>query len=193
MASRWQPGARDLSALAPELDRQASGAWVQRISQPAPSVLIFHLYGAGRQMRLVIDTAPGRLAFGLLPDRARSPANPPEPPAFCMMLRKYLEGRRLQRAEAVPGDRIVLLFFGEQGAAGGGKDRPSSAHAMLSVELTGRTANAVLVVQGTVAGWIRQPGPGRGLALREPYTLPPPSTAPAQAPLSSAQARPASL
>lgn len=144
-------------------------------------------------MRLVIDTAPGRLAFGLLPDRARSPANPPEPPAFCMMLRKYLEGRRLQRAEAVPGDRIVLLFFGEQGAAGGGKDRPSGAPAMLSVELTGRTANAVLVVQGTVVGWIRQPGPGRGLALREPYTLPPPSAAPAQPPLSSAQARPASL
>lgn len=152
--------ARALQHLAEELHRRAAGAWVQRIYQPAPTVLVFHLHGAGARHVLVVDTAPARLAFGFLPER--TPANPAQPPAFCMLLRKHLEGTRLAAAESVPEDRIVLLRFQRAGA-------PT---AMLAVELTGRTANAILVVDGKTAGWLRTPGQGRALSLNAPYSLP---------------------
>ena len=153
--------AADLRYLSEALHRRAAGAWVQRIYQPAPTVLVFHLYGPGSPHVLVVDVAPARLALGLLPDR--TPANPPEPPAFCMLLRKHLEGARLTGVEAVPGDRVVLLHFGRTG----------SPAAMLAVELTGRTANVVLVLDGVTAGWLRTPGQGRGLAIGAPYSPPP--------------------
>ncbi|WP_324667643.1 Rqc2 family fibronectin-binding protein [Geochorda subterranea] len=154
-----------LAQLAQAIASSLAGAWVQRIYQPEASVLVFHLYGPGGERVLVADTTPGRLALGVV--SGARPPNPLQPPAFCMLLRKHLEGSRLTGASAVPGDRVVLLRF----------RRASEPQAILALEMTGRTANVVLVVDGKVAGWLRAPGPQRALALHRPYAPPPPPPA----------------
>lgn len=163
--------AQRLARLADAIASSLAGAWVQRIYQPEATVLVFHLYGPGGERVLVADTTPGRLALGLV--TGSRPPNPLQPPTFCMLLRKHLEGSRLAGASAVPGDRVVLLHF----------RRGSEPEAVLALEMTGRTANAVLVVDGKVAGWLRTPGPQRALALHQPYAPPPgPPASPGESP-----------
>ena len=176
-----QPDADLLARLAQELETRLAGAWVQRIYQPAPAVLVLHLYGPSGAAALVADLTPGRLALGLLPDKG--PPNPVRPPAFCMLLRKHLEGSRLQGAAPLPGDRVVRLRF----------RRAQGPQPELVLELTGRTANALLLLDGRVAGWLRAPGPGRGLALQQPYAPPPAPAGGGQASAAPAREAPSTL
>lgn len=100
----------DASALAGivwELGQQA-GARLERICQPSASELYLFLRKA-KEVK--------RLCFGLRSDLPRlhftasRPENPFHPPAFCMLLRKWLEGARLTGVEQPPGERWVCLVF----------------------------------------------------------------------------------
>ncbi|HAI20798.1 MAG TPA: hypothetical protein DCM14_02670 [Clostridiales bacterium UBA8153] len=100
----------DASALAGivwELGQQA-GARLERICQPSPSELYLFLRKAGEVKRLCLGMRSDlpRLHF-----TASRPENPAHPPAFCMLLRKWLEGARLTGVEQPPGERWVCLRF----------------------------------------------------------------------------------
>ncbi|HEY8552430.1 MAG TPA: NFACT RNA binding domain-containing protein [Thermaerobacter sp.] len=111
-------------------------ARVERVYQPEAHVLVVRLY-AGRAVHLLIGADPHLPRLHLTP---RPPANPPSPPAFCMLLRKHLEGLRLVAVRQGPAfDRWVWLDF-----AAPGPDEPARRR-HLAVELLDRRANAVLV------------------------------------------------
>ncbi|EKP95874.1 Rqc2 family fibronectin-binding protein [Thermaerobacter subterraneus] len=118
---------QELSSLLP--------ARVERIYQPEPHLLVLRLY-AGREVHLLIGADPSLPRLHLT---ARPPANPPAPPAFCMLLRKHLESLRLVAAHQGPAfDRWVQLAF-----VAPGPDEPARRRYLI-VELLERRANVVL-------------------------------------------------
>ncbi|ADU51010.1 Fibronectin-binding A domain protein [Thermaerobacter marianensis DSM 12885] len=144
-------------------------ARVERVYQPDPHVLVLRLY-AGRELNLLISADPNLPRLHLT---ARPPANPPAPPAFCMLLRKHLESLRLVGARQGPEfDRWLWLDFAAPGA-----DEPAR-RLHLAVELLDRRANVVLLDgQGRILDALRRvpgsPG-GRSLLPGIPYEPPPP-------------------
>ncbi|WP_324717663.1 NFACT RNA binding domain-containing protein [Carboxydochorda subterranea] len=177
-----------VAAWSLEIGERLAGAWVQRVYQATSGYLLLVLYAprAGERL-LVVDVSPSHPVVGLLDGKPPQP-NPAQPPAFCMLVRKYLGGSRLRSAGSLPGERVLLLRFargpgpvdrppGERpdvtaGASPeGGEGMP--ADLTLAVELTGRTGNVVLIAGGRTLGWLRAPGPARGLALHQPYVAPP--------------------
>lgn len=87
---------------------QLAGARLERICQPSAAELYFFLRKAGEVKRLCLGMRSDlpRLHF-----TAGRPENPAHPPAFCMLLRKWLEGARLTGVEQPPGERWICMHF----------------------------------------------------------------------------------
>ena len=74
-----------LSAVIGEIADELSGARIQTVYQPLDEAILLELY-TGRKRQLLIASGPEariHVTEGAFP-------NPPEPPAFCMLLRKHL-------------------------------------------------------------------------------------------------------
>ena len=81
-----------LAALAWELNRTLAGARVVRVLQPLDDQVVFQLRRNRDSVNLVVGAHP------LWPGVYTSPGpfeHRLQPPPFCMLLRKYLEGGRL--------------------------------------------------------------------------------------------------
>lgn len=137
-----------LRAWARELDGRR-GAQVQKIFEPEPGTFVLHLHPSPEGAPLLIRLqGAGFLGWG-----EPGVPNPAEPPAFCMLLRKHLEGSRLSGAVQPALDRWVRIGFDlreEDGAIG------SRA---LVVELLGTRSNLHLLdAAGRILGsWRRLP------------------------------------
>lgn len=123
-----------LSALVAELKERLLGAVIDKVQQPARDTVLFTLRGFGPQ-RLVINVGTGsaRVCLSALPAD-----NPPQPPMFCMLLRKYLVGARICDVVQPGGDRIVELRLQCRDALGTVSDK------RLIAELMGRNSNLLL-------------------------------------------------
>ncbi|HEX6989698.1 MAG TPA: NFACT RNA binding domain-containing protein [Bacillota bacterium] len=154
-----------LRACLDEIRGAAVGARVERVHQPRPDTLTVTLYRPGEgSLTLLAGCSPrhGRLH---LTDRRLE--NPPSPPAFCMLLRKHLQGRRLLAVEQQGFDRVALLRFG---FPGGGDPAAFPPHICLVVELAGAAANAILVdPEGVILDAMRRRTGGRPLLPGAPY------------------------
>lgn len=143
----------------------------------APEVVIV-LFRPGLRTQLVISLHP-RFARVHLSLRERPPA-PPSP--FVLLLRKHLEGARLEAARQYRRDRILWLEFAS----------PLGSHPRLVVEIMGPGSNLVLLDgEGRILGAWRQEGPrpasagpgpgsagpGRRILLPGAEYEPPPPTA----------------
>ncbi len=128
-----------LSESLPELRQQLISARVDKVQQPERDVLILHLRGNGGVHRLLLSAGSGTARVHLT---TRERENPPEPPMFCMLLRKHLTGARLLSLEQPDWDRVLLLTFACLDELG----EPSEK--TLAAELMGRNANLVLIDGG---------------------------------------------
>ena len=122
-----------LAAVVAELTDELRGGRVQNVYQPLDEAVLLELY-TGQKRQLLIASGPeARIHFteGAFP-------NPPEPPSFCMLLRKHLrngfirgihqpglerivditvargEGRKTLRAELMRPNGNVLLLNGHE-------------------------------------------------------------------------------
>ena len=85
-------------ALSQELDQTFQNARIDKIHQPDREELVLGIRTFDRgNVRLVIS-ANSRWARMHL-DNSKRP-NPTKPPAFCMLLRKYLEGGKIKSVRA---------------------------------------------------------------------------------------------
>ena len=139
-----------LSAVLAEIQDRAMGARVEKIHQPSRDTVLLHLKcSQGREKLLfaVNPTAP-RLHLS-----NASPENPPEPPMFCMLLRKHLSGARLVGVEQPPMERMAVFIFDcidEMGDA---------VQKKLVAELMGRTCNLYLLgADGRIVDCLRRVG-----------------------------------
>ena len=97
-----------LTAVLGEIREKTLGARVEKIHQPSRDTLILHLKGQEGRHKLLFAANPAAPRLHLTNS---TPENPPEPPMFCMLLRKHLSGARLLSIHQPPMERLAVFTF----------------------------------------------------------------------------------
>ena len=154
--------------LAIELDRAVAGGRIDRINQPSKQSIVMSLRLPGKNVLLHITINPQNPAMHLI-DKA--PENPPEPPMFCMVLRKHLETGRIAGVRQYGLDRLLIMDIDFLSA--GGRIITKS----LVVELMGKYSNIILMQDGIIIDALRKVGTNssrvRTVLPGDEYALPP--------------------
>ena len=109
---------------------------IDKIYQPSRDKLVFLLRKKGFAKRLLITVKPGSARIHFTENKYE---NPPIPPMFCQLLRKYLSTARLTDIKQSGLERVVELIFSATNEMG---DR---INLTLICELIGNQANIILV------------------------------------------------
>ena len=125
-----------MKAVLEEIRAVALGARVEKIHQPSRDTVILQLRCEGGREKLLFSPNPAAPRLHLT---GANPENPPEPPMFCMLLRKHLSGARLSQITQLPMERMAQFFFDCTDEMG------YPAQKQLVVELMGRTCNLYLL------------------------------------------------
>ena len=142
--------ARYLSCVLEELEKKCASARVEKIYQPSRDTLIFLLRCQQGREKLLIAANPTAPRLHLT---AASPENPPEPPMFCMFLRKHLLGARLASVSQISMERAAFFTFDCTDEMG------YPIRKTLAVELMGRTCNVYLLgPDGRILDCLRRVG-----------------------------------
>ena len=154
--------------LAIELDRAVAGGRIDRINQPSKQSIVMSLRLPGKNVLLHITINPQNPAMHLI-DKA--PENPPEPPMFCMVLRKHLETGRIAGVRQYGLDRLLIMDIDFLSAGG------RIITKTLVVELMGKYSNIILVQDGIIIDALRKVGTNssrvRTVLPGDAYVLPP--------------------
>ena len=154
--------------LAIELDRAITGGRIDKINQPNKQSVILSVRQPGKNYLVHISINPQNPAVHII---ERAPDNPPEPPMFCMVLRKHIETARIARVYQHSLDRIIILDMDV--LAAGGQIVTKS----LVVELMGKYSNIILVQDENIIDVLRRVGANssriRTVLPGDPYILPP--------------------
>ncbi len=154
--------------LAIELDRAVAGGRIDRINQPSKQSIVMSLRLPGKNVLLHITINPQNPAMHLI-DKA--PENPPEPPMFCMVLRKHLETGRIAGVRQYGLDRLLIMDIDFLSAGG------RIITKTLVVELMGKYSNIILVQDGIIIDALRKVGTNssrvRTVLPGDEYALPP--------------------
>ena len=125
-----------LTAVLSEIREKTAGARVEKIHQPSRDTLILHLKGQEGRHKLLFAANPAAPRLHLT---TSNPENPPEPPMFCMLLRKHLSGARLVDIQQIPMERWAGFTFDCIDEMG------DPVQKKLVCELMGRTCNLYLL------------------------------------------------
>ena len=122
--------------LANELNTELEGKRVDKIYMPDRHTVILHIRFTGGYKKLLISIDPGapRICFA-----DNTLENPSMPPSFCMLLRKYLAGSRIEKVTNPGYERIIEITVSKYDEL---KDRKLYT---LTAELMGRFSNLVLI------------------------------------------------
>jgi len=154
--------------LARELDRAISGGRIDKINQPNKQSIILSIRQPGQNLLVHISINPQNPAVHII-DKA--PDNPPEPPMFCMVLRKHIETARIASVQQHGLDRILVITLDVLVAGG------QIASKSLVIELMGKYSNIILVQDGTIIDALRKVGTNssriRTVLPGDEYILPP--------------------
>lgn len=109
---------------------------IYKIYQPHQTDLVFILRGYGKNINLLISANP---TYPRINITNKSYTNPLEPPMFCMLLRKHLEGGIIEAVTQVDHERIIYIDIKV-------KDELGDVHTKrLIVEIMGRHSNIILI------------------------------------------------
>ena len=123
---------------------------VEKIHQPARDTVILHLRHREGRCKLLFAMNPTAPRLHLT---TANPENPPEPPMFCMLLRKHLSGGRLLNISQPPMERCAVFAFECMDEMGDLVQRK------LVAELMGRTCNLYLLSpEGRIIDCLRRIG-----------------------------------
>ena len=75
--------------IARQLNRELIGAKIEKIHQPEPDEIVMQLHCNGRRKKLLISVASASASVYFTEQNIE---NPPTAPAFCMLLRKHVQG-----------------------------------------------------------------------------------------------------
>ena len=139
-----------LTAVLDEIREKTAGARIEKIHQPSRDTLLLHLKCQSGRQKLMFVANPTAPRLHLT---EATPENPPEPPMFCMLLRKHLSGARLNDISQPPMERCATFTFDcidEMGDA---------VQKKLVAELMGRTCNLYLLdPDGRIIDCLRRVG-----------------------------------
>ena len=143
---------------------------VEKIHQPSRDMVLLHLKHREGRAKLLFAANPTAPRLHLT---TASPENPPEPPMFCMLLRKHLSGGRLVDISQLSMERCAIFTFDCIDEMG------DMVQKKLVAELMGRTCNLYLLSpEGRIIDCLRRVGldesakraalPGLNYQLPEP-------------------------
>ncbi|MBB4823988.1 putative ribosome quality control (RQC) complex YloA/Tae2 family protein [Sporosarcina luteola] len=123
------------TAVTSELQQIKNGR-ITKIHQPNVQEIILHVRANNRNHKLLLSTHPSYSRIQLTEETI---VNPAEPPMFCMVLRKHLEGGTIIAIEQAGMDRIINLSIRSKDEIGDDMER------ILSIEVMGRHSNVLLI------------------------------------------------
>jgi len=123
-------------AIVHELANTLIHTKIHKIYQPHQSDLVFYLRGRGETYHLVISANPTYPRIHLTD---KTFINPVEPPMFCMLLRKHLEGGIIEAIQQKDLERIIHIDIQTRNEFGDTETK------RLVVEIMGRHSNIILV------------------------------------------------
>lgn len=123
-------------AMTEELTRELQGGRINKIHQPYKNEIILVVRANGKNHKLLLSAHPS-YARVQLTNEAHD--NPSEPPMFCMLLRKHLEGFFLEKIHQIALDRMIVFEVKGRNEIG------DTSYKQLIVELMGRHSNITLV------------------------------------------------
>ncbi|KXH79929.1 NFACT family protein [Sporosarcina sp. HYO08] len=122
-------------AMAAELQILKNGR-ISKIHQPNTQEVVFIVRAAGKNHRLLFSI---HSSFSRVQITDETIVNPSEPPMFCMVLRKHLEGGMITAIEQMEADRIIVFDIKGKDEIGDDISRK------LYMEIMGRHSNLLLV------------------------------------------------
>ena len=139
-----------LSAVLEEVKERCIGARIDKIHQPSRDTLILQMHSRDWRSKLLFAANPTAPRLHLT---NASPENPPEPPMFCMLLRKHLMGAKLSEVTQIPMERCATFTFDCTDEMG------FPVQKRLVAELMGRTCNLYLLsAEGRIIDCLRRIG-----------------------------------
>ena len=112
------------------------GTRIDKISQPTRDTLILSFRGKGGATRMLCSASADAARVHITEE---SVENPPQPPMFCMLLRKHISGGKLEDIEQDGLERILRFKIRSNNELG------DSVLLTLAVEIMGRCSNIILV------------------------------------------------
>lgn len=109
---------------------------IEKIYQPQPEQLLLSIHTKQGKQKLFISSAGNHSAAYLVNE---TPENPPEPPVFCMVLRKHLSAARISDIVQHENDRIIEIIMETVNELG------FSVNKKLIIELMGKHSNILLI------------------------------------------------
>jgi len=125
-----------LAAVRSQLAKEITGSRIDRVYQPESEEVILHLRRPGENRRLLISAHAQNARVHLT---SIHKPNPIEPPMFCMVLRKHLEGGKVTAVRQPGLERILHIHveaYDELGAL---------AEKILVCEIMGKHSNIILL------------------------------------------------
>lgn len=176
-----QVDALTLAALADELHETLRGARIDDVIQPTPQSVALQCYGgapmpgASRNRWLLASAHPQLARLHTVEQKPRKLVT--DPPAFVMLLRKYLEGSRIVAIQQPRWERILEIGFAHIPPSA----EAPTAETWLILEAMGQLSNLILRdASGMILGALRQVSADvnryRAIAPNTPYRYPPPQT-----------------
>lgn len=154
--------------LTRELDTALAGGRIDKITQPNKQSIILSVRQPGQNFLLHISINSQNPSAHLL---EKNLENPPEPPVFCMVLRKQIETGRIAKVRQHGLDRLLLIDI--DSLAAGGRIVTKT----LVLELMGKYSNIILVQDGVIIDALRKIGANssrvRTVLPGQTYELPP--------------------
>lgn len=168
-----------LAAIADEWRVLLKGARIDTIIQPTEYTIALQCYAPGMQdqsgqNRWLYLSAHPQLARAHI--TARKPAKiASDPPPFVMLLRKHLEGTRIEAVQQPHWERVIELITSRRVSP----ESEERQRYRLIIEIMGRMSNSILCdEQGMILGSIKQVGADvnryRTIAANVAYVPPPP-------------------
>jgi predicted ribosome quality control (RQC) complex YloA/Tae2 family protein len=127
-------------AITKELQQALEGGRITKIHQPFVHELVLQIRSHGRNYKLLLSAHPSYARVHLTNETYDNPA---EPPMFCMLLRKHLEGSIIEAIRQVDFDRIITIETK-------GRNEIGDIHTrQLIIEIMGRHSNIILIDKDT--------------------------------------------
>ncbi|MGX9133606.1 Rqc2 family fibronectin-binding protein [Rummeliibacillus sp. JY-2-4R] len=126
-------------AMTKELQQLVTGR-IAKVHQPNAQEIILTIRANGSNNKLLFSIHSSYARVHLTEQAVENPA---EPPMFCMLLRKHIEGGFIESIKQIDGDRIIILTISSKNEIGDPIIRE------LHAEIMGRHSNLILVEKET--------------------------------------------
>ncbi|PKG25227.1 Rqc2 family fibronectin-binding protein [Niallia nealsonii] len=125
-------------AMTSELLESLKGGRITKVQQPFTNEIVLVVRANGKNQKLLLSVHPSYARIQLTEETYE---NPKEPPMFCMLLRKHLEGYFIDNLYQIGHDRIIVLEVRGRNEIG------DTSYKKLMIEIMGRHSNIILVDQ----------------------------------------------